>query len=306
MPASTWLAIDAAVASSMARSHLVGVDRLAAAALPVHLGQRRRPREAAGVGDQDPRLAGEHGVSLTYRSWHERRASGHPGRPRAGGPHRRRGVLRRPGAVVGVPRRRSTSRAAREPDGWPVRRHGPGPRHRPPARRGVHGALAPARLRPGAAGQRADAGRRAGGGRAQPLLRRGGRAAHHPRRRDGRGPPARAALVPERGEHAALPAGPGPRVQRSSAGAGRRRRRGPALLPRVQQPAERQPLPPPRLRGDRRAPAARRPQPHPDVARSRWADRVIGPRRRTPTMVRSWLRSRGKRWRTSPSWLGSS
>ena len=47
---------------------LVGVDRLAAAAPPVQLGQRRRAGQAAGVGGQDPRLAGEHGVSLTYRS----------------------------------------------------------------------------------------------------------------------------------------------------------------------------------------------------------------------------------------------
>ena len=80
-------------------------------------------------------------------------------------------------------------------------------------------------------------------------------------------PPPRAALVPQRGEHPARPPGPGlgsavlqPVLDRCDADGAR------AYLESTQ-PPEPHPLPPPRLRRRRRDHARRRPEPHPDVAR---------------------------------------
>ena len=87
-----------------------------------------------------------------------------------------------PVLALGVPRRRPPARAAGGAVRRAVRRHGPRPRHRPPARRRLHRAVAPTRLRRGATGQRAPRGRRPAEVRRHPLLRRGDRAAHRPRR----------------------------------------------------------------------------------------------------------------------------
>ena len=143
--------------------------------------------------------------------------------------------------------------------------------------------------------------------RAQPVLRRGGGAAHHPRRRDGRGPPARAALVPQRGQHAPVPPEPGPRIRRSSS------RCSPRPTPRAW-PCYLESSNPRNVSLYLRhgfVETGELPLPDGPSLIQMWRDPdgLIGlsdRRRRAPTMVRSWLRSRGMRWRTSPSWLGSS
>ena len=169
-----------------------------------------RAREAAGVGGEEPRLARQHAGSLTYRSG---MSDVRPAGPktatwwRASPP---RGSSPTP-CSGGCSATRPAARAARGALRRAVRRHGArtaapstcSMRPAPPCG-GVP--TSTRRDRPATASQ--DAPRR---GRAHHVLRRGDRAAHHPRRRHGRGAPARAALVPQRGEHAPEPPEPGPR-----------------------------------------------------------------------------------------------